>query len=211
MLLDGNSISLFDCRLIRNSALIAGGAIYLEGHSGVGTATMLAERCVVAENSSRLGAALETSNAEVTLRSCTITRNVVTDPDFGAVLQIEGGIPVTVQVDRSIVAFNEGRALLCHAPGSEIIQCTDIFGNHDNSPCGSDGGGNLSIDPLFCDLLRGDYSLSTGSPCSADHSPLGCGLIGALGVVCMDPVLPSTWGNIKGHFMDRVHPSKSLK
>jgi hypothetical protein len=200
VVVDGNSASLYGCRLLRNSASIAGGAIYAEWNPGVQAARLLIDGCVIVGNSSTLGAALETSNAEVTMRSCTVADNTVTGN--GAVLQIEGSaLPTGFTLEKCIVAFNDGAALLCLGAGSAVVTCTDAFGNEDNSLCGTGSGSNLSADPLFCSRDQGDYHIALDSPCSPGNSPSGCELIGALEPICVETVLPATWGGIKGSFM----------
>lgn len=61
------------------------------------------------------------------------------------------------------------------------------------------GTGNFSADPLFCGLSSnaGQYALRSDSPCAAVQSG-GCGLIGALDVMCATvPVREVTWGQMK--------------
>jgi hypothetical protein len=194
-LLDGNSASLFDCQLLRNSADIAGGAVYAEENPGIGNATLLAERCVIAENSSRIGSAIYTLSADMAMRSCTVVKNTGDDA-----MHMAGAVAFRSELDRCILAFNEGAALDCLGAGNVVVVCTDVFGHSDDSLCGTDGGNNHSLDPLLCNLGHGDYHLSNGSPCSVDESPSGCGLIGALDVACVSAVLPTTWGAIKSRY-----------
>ncbi len=124
-----------------------------------------------------------------------------------------GGIYLTggadVSLERSIVAFSTGDGgIVCGDPGSSLsVACSDVFGNQGDQyggectdPTGTSG--NISEDPLFCDLLGGDYTLCANSPCLPGNHPDGweCGLIGARGGGCGDctsPVEEVTWGAIK--------------
>jgi len=90
---------------------------------------------------------------------------------------------------RCIVSFGRSsRAVDCsHPMATCTFSCSDVFGNEfgDWTGCIEDQmsvQGNISADPLFCGVARGDLHLKTGSPCGADSS--GCGQIGALPVYC---------------------------
>ena len=95
----------------------------------------------------------------------------------------------TVAVSRTIIAFNpEGPGLSLHN-GTAAISDSDIFGNAGgdwivgiadqfSEPC------NLSVDPLFCDLVDGDLRLHEDSPCLAQNNG-GCGDMGALPLGCL--------------------------
>lgn len=65
-------------------------------------------------------------------------------------------------IDHSILAFG---------PRGQAVYC--------------DGG---VADPLFCSPPAGDFTLAQASPCAPPNSPAGCGLIGALGVGCVNPI-----------------------
>jgi hypothetical protein len=59
--------------------------------------------------------------------------------------------------------------------------------------------GNLSADPLFCDIAHGDLMIQEDSPCAPSNSGVTCDLIGALGVGCGTVSVESkSWGQIKG-------------
>jgi hypothetical protein len=67
-----------------------------------------------------------------------------------------------------------------------IVTCNDVWGNSPSSYLGAitkqtGMNGNISVDPMFCDPLHGDYALRSDSPCA--NAP-GCGQIGALGWRC---------------------------
>ena len=73
------------------------------------------------------------------------------------------------------------------------LTCCDIYGNAggDWVGCIADQygiNGNISEDPLFCDLPGGDLHLNENSPCAAPQQPT-CGQIGALGIGCYSLVV----------------------
>jgi parallel beta-helix repeat protein len=103
-------------------------------------------------------------------------------------------------LSRNIVASNRQRedwqVYPWHGGGissdSDSIQisCCDVFdnegGNYVGLPDQTGLNGNISIDPVFCDIANGDYALHVSSPCLPGNHPDGmdCGLIGALGQGC---------------------------
>ena len=77
----------------------------------------------------------------------------------------------------------------CYGAGSTpLLTCCDVYGNAGGDWVGciasqSGIGGNISLDPLFCDAANGDYGLEGDSPCAPDYNP-NCGLIGAWPTGC---------------------------
>jgi hypothetical protein len=87
----------------------------------------------------------------------------------------------------TIVTFNLGHAIEAQRATMSVV-CSDLFGNASGNweppfadLLGIDG--NLSTDPLFCDLEGGDLRLQVNSPCAANASP-GCDRIGAQPAGC---------------------------
>ncbi|HEY3215450.1 MAG TPA: hypothetical protein VGK93_03060 [Candidatus Eisenbacteria bacterium] len=68
--------------------------------------------------------------------------------------------------------------------GVVVLDCNDVF--HCETPYAgvSPGPHDFSADPRFCSSAAGDYSLYSTSPCAPARSPSGCGLVGALPVIC---------------------------
>jgi hypothetical protein len=106
-------------------------------------------------------------------------------------------------VTASIFAFNRGK------PVYHLVEtrCSDFFGNtRGNDEWGVDGGGNFSLDPLFC--LVDSTGVSTPwiqkqSPCAPGKHPDGvaCGVIGAADPGCSQtPVVRETLGRVKQIF-----------
>ncbi len=97
------------------------------------------------------------------------------------------------------------------------LDCNDVWGNgpanYAGIPDHTGWNGNISGDPLFCDLVRRDFQLDEHSPCAPANSPTGCGLIGALDVGCrVVAVEPATWGGIKARqLVERAVPAKVAK
>jgi parallel beta-helix repeat protein len=102
-------------------------------------------------------------------------------------------------ISSTIIAFStEGGGIYCLDSNPTLTNC-DIYGNAGGDAlCGTDGGGNISTDPLFCDQGAGNFHLNCTSPCV--NNP-GCGQIGAFGVGCgPTAVQNTTWGRIKSMF-----------
>ncbi len=142
----------------------------------------------VPENPGRgRGGAIYLDNCPGTVKENTIARNVAMI-DGGAILATGSLSPLT---ENNIFYRNRsaGAAVSCEAQASAVIRCSDAFGNSgaDYGGICSNAGGendNFSADPLFCDehAADPDCTLHRDSPCLPDHSPDGCGLVGAYGV-----------------------------
>jgi hypothetical protein len=109
-------------------------------------------------------------------------------------------------LNNCLLAFsNSGPAVNCFE-GTEVatLQCCDVYGNAGGDWVGcialQDGvSGNMSEDPLFCDMLGGDLTIDVASPCTSANSG-GCGLIGALDIGCDTAVEATSWGAIKARY-----------
>ena len=88
------------------------------------------------------------------------------------------------------------------APAGGCVCCNDIWPDSlVFEGGGATGDRNIKADPLFCGADDGDFHIAHQSPCAAEHSPSGCGQIGALGEACDEtPVEETTWGQIKARF-----------
>jgi hypothetical protein len=134
------------------------------------------EDCVISGISSSAGTAISVSSGAPHIKNCTLhANNVYSAIYFG---QMTSG-----HVENCIVSYTSGgSAINCVMGGNPVISCSDIYWNAGGDEiCGTDGGGNFSEDPLFCDAGSGDYSLQDASPCLARD---GCGRVGALGQGC---------------------------
>jgi len=108
-------------------------------------------------------------------------------------------------IRRTIVSHSVNGGVLMEGASSIVFECDDVWGNaaYDFSgvpnPTGS--AGNISKDPLYCNLAALNVHLDSTSPCTALNSPSGCDLIGALDVGCgATPGVRQTWGKIKAGY-----------
>ena len=121
-----------------------------------------------------------------TFMNCTFVNNMASVG--GGFWCVEGS---TVRIGNSIIAFNNPGDVYCDGGATATLTCCDNYGNTGGDWTGCIANqygqaGNFAADPKFCDVPRGNYSLSHGSPCAPENNP-GCGLIGALGVGCDTP------------------------
>ncbi len=142
------------------------------------------------------------AEGDVTIEGCTFFGTV-----RGAALECSSTTS-QITVHRTIIAFSGSPTppIFCtQTPASLAISCTDVFGNAAGDWTGCIAGldsanGNLSADPLFCDVGAGNLSLRFGSPCAPQGSG-GCGLIGAVPATCGTTALtPEHWSRIKGAY-----------
>ena len=95
-----------------------------------------------------------------------------------------------VTLQNTVLAFNGGESVEFTGSPTLDVACCDVYGNTVDY-----GGGlmgfestdyNLALDPDFCGMDEGDYTLLDISPCLATCHPAGpqCGLIGALDSGC---------------------------
>jgi hypothetical protein len=186
-----SSNQLRQCKFIGNVALGKGGGVAGDGAE--------IEDCVFRANRAAVGGGTHISGK---ILRCTFVENEA--PLGGAILG-RGG-----QITRCIIAYSTiGGGMACATGPNPIVTCSDIFANvGGDAICGADGGGNFSLDPLFCDLQAGDFGLYGWSPCiSVNHPtdfPCG-GDIGAFGIGCGFPTDVGepelrTWGRLKSYY-----------
>jgi parallel beta helix pectate lyase-like protein len=225
----GNA-TITDCWIEGNRTSGVNGA----SSAGVSIAAGVVERCVFLGNEvyggfggARGGALGAGSGVEV--RDCIFVANrVVGNPAVGAAMRLRGatvtrctilgniaeggGTPIAgiyfdepITVTSSLFAWNQGA--VCSGVGN--WSCNDIFGNTlGDAVCGTDGGGNFSLDPELCAVDPAgsmNFTLQADSPCAAGQHPEGipCGLVGAAPVGCGPvSVQMSTWSHVKGLFRE---------
>jgi hypothetical protein len=99
----------------------------------------------------------------------------------------QGGVSIVqavASVRNNIISSNSNFGLSCFNPAPGSITCNDVWDNSPNyeagcpDPTGTDG--NISLDPMFCDVDARDLRLGEDSPCAPGAS--ACGLIGAQSV-----------------------------
>ncbi|MFH1679452.1 MAG: right-handed parallel beta-helix repeat-containing protein [Candidatus Eisenbacteria bacterium] len=97
-----------------------------------------------------------------------------------------------VGVEASLIAFGTRGNGLAVFGADVAITRSDIFGNEGGDWVGTIAGllgvdCNLSLDPLFCSMNEGDFTLRSDSPCLPENNDT-CGAVGALGLGCEAPV-----------------------
>ena len=184
------------CAFMENSAGWSGGVLYLSGGVSMTLCASFRNRAVYFGSSMYCQAA-----QSIQITSCSFVA------DSAASAVIFCGVNVSPVLDRTLIAFAKtAAAIYCGggSPGTPTLTCCDIYGNElgDWAYCiaGQAGiNGNLSQDPLFCDIPTGDISVEDCSPCLAANN--GCGQnIGAewdSGCGCGEATEPTTWGALK--------------
>ena len=173
-----------ECVVLGNLAELRGGGVVC-GNPHQGSTSII--DCVVADNETyETGGGIAcVETLDISIVGCTISGNTAWGGG-GAISAEDGAEPV---VERTILAFSHaGGAALCDSTGAiTLIEC-DVFGNEEGDWVDCIAGqestsGNFSLDPLFCDMYSGDFSVCANSPCL----PAAGGqrdLVGALGQGC---------------------------
>ena len=175
------------CFFRGNTAAAGGGALFLASITGE------IRDCVFFENVAPNGGAIRLrEDTTPHLIGCTFAANRATTS--GGAIHVATGSGAVL--DRCIIAYaSAGVSLGGSLTAAVSLTCTDIFGNAGGDWVAGISGqlgqdGNLSADPLFCDLALGDLRLGLDSPCRAENSPV-CGQIGALETGCAWVDVPS--------------------
>ncbi len=126
------------------------------------------------------GRGLAVTGEEVTVRANTLYLNA----DAG--LDLSGTSSAGVDSVDHNIAYQNDVGLRWDGLGTAVLGCNDWYANTTANTEGiSPGATDLSLNPLFCDMMADDVSLSA---VSALLDPPGCGLVGALGEGCPYPV-----------------------
>ncbi len=196
---DGSTPTIADCVFEENAATVGGGAIALDNNS-----LPLIEGCTFTGNVADDGGGISCTWSSAMIFACTFVRNRAW---LGCALSAFAAS--SPNLERCILAFGTvGRAVVCE-DANVYLTCCDVFGNEGGDWVGCLSGqfgshGNISIDPLFCDLELGDYRLQQNSPC-APFSPENpeCDLLGAWPVGCQaTPIVRTSWGAVKALFRE---------
>lgn len=177
-----NASADLDSLDVRDNTAQNGGGLYVSGSPSFSFA-----HSVVAGNDGLfLAGAMSLQNCTAAdLTGLTVADNFAGSAGGGLYLN---NTPATIA--NTLVAFNRGNPAGANgidATGSTpALSCCDVYGNDGNQfsftdPTGTNG--NVSLDPVFCDLAAGDLTLTDNSPCLPGNSD-GCGQIGALGQGC---------------------------
>lgn len=176
-IVDNSNVTMTNCVVQGNSTSAAygpGGGIYIEFSS------LTMENGLITHNTTGLGsdgAGLYAFFANtLLLRQVTIANNQNTGAPggiAGVAYFLSQSQPI---LDKSIVAFNgPGMGMGClDSSDNPLVSCCDVYGNTGgNLICGTNGGHNFSLDPLFCDMANDNYRLQMTSPCYPGHHPDG--------------------------------------
>jgi len=188
-------LDVSDCVFSNNTAGFLGGAIY----SDTPIDLRVFRHCLFIGNDAPQGAAVYAEHGGlVELENCTFYGN---GGSGGTTLAV-GMSQTLLNVEGCIVANSLGADFACIDGGNLVVLCTDSWNNAggDWADCASgysDQDGNFSLDPLFCDAPRGDFTLYNVSPCLPENN--GCDtLIGAYGEGCTTTATErSNWSRVK--------------
>ncbi|MFH1311934.1 MAG: right-handed parallel beta-helix repeat-containing protein [Candidatus Eisenbacteria bacterium] len=211
------SLSINNCILTGNS----GPAVRASGMPAQDYARINVSRSTFSSNPA--GAMSCGYKCGLTAGSCTFFNNgrilFVDEQGYGSLLRCtvafnsvsSGGLIVSsysgVIINKSIIAFNSGNIIEYVGWCDVALECSDVYGNTAGDYVGCLAGrngidGNISSDPLFCDVATGTFTVEECSPCLPGNHPdsVDCDLIGAWDVGCVcgpSATESSTWGGIK--------------
>jgi len=165
-----------------------GGAIWMRSSSPI------FRNCVIVGNVSEIsGGAVRCKSSNPIFINCTFVSNE--SPLGGAFFCIAGSQP---HLKNCIIAFNKsGGSVVCSGNEDQpVIECCNIFANvggdwNEDIDSLSSLNGNMSADPLFCNLGDGNLYLQEQSPCAPAQNSCGQ-TIGALGLSTCTSAGPTT-------------------
>jgi hypothetical protein len=169
------------CTIRNNWATTTGGGIFAVH------CTMTVEDCLIYGNTSGDrggGMSCQQMNPGAEVLRCTIADNKAQVRGSGLYLTVD----TVVRLENTVVAYNRVAPVVSLVSNSTLqMGCSLVYGNPGSNvlPAGVvDLGGNLTLDPLYCDLGR--FRPGPDSPCLPANHPggTGCGLIGAVGQGC---------------------------
>ncbi|MDH3197466.1 MAG: T9SS type A sorting domain-containing protein [Candidatus Krumholzibacteria bacterium] len=179
---DHSNAQVADCIFLNNSAQM-GGAVFTY------LSVMSMTNCLFAGNSAQWHGGALWLGSMPSVTNCTVVDNAAGID--GAAVFLDDDAGANPHFTRTIIAFNTGSpAFSTHPNPTATLSCCDIYGNPEGDwvgPVASQLGvnGNVSTNPLFCDLSAGDYHLLVGSPCLG-----ACGQMGVYGARCEpDPII----------------------
>jgi hypothetical protein len=142
------------------------------------------DNCIFSGNTGWRAGGIGGIYAPITISNCTFTNN------SSGQAQISPGY-AGISINNSIVAFGaDGKAIFSYDYYPASISCTNIYGNEggdwtDSLAQFQDSIGNLSVDPLFCNAVSGDFHIRSTSLCAPQNNSCDS-LIGALGIGCYE-------------------------
>ena len=154
-----------------------GGAIMIDG------ASPTISNCVFSDNNGPYqGGAASCFYSYAVFQNCTFVNNTAS---YGGAIYANRSHLI---INNCIIAFTKDGGGVYDQSSTSSLNCCDVYGNVMGDYIGEfsdilDNNGNISLDPLFCDTVIGNYHLNIESPCSPAYNP-SCGLIGALTPGC---------------------------
>ncbi len=144
-------------------------------------ADLVVENCLFLANEASRGGAVDIYASGAAFINCTFYGN---SASYGSAINALNYDPIALT--NCLLVANTGNSVFrCQSEGDVSLLCCNIFGHDEDYPgCISDQastGGNMSLDPLFCDVANGDFRLRAGSPCLPDGNSCGA-FIGAFGI-----------------------------
>jgi hypothetical protein len=172
-----------NCTFRDNTGISGGGIAYIDCSS-----MPTIRGCTFTGNlGSGTGGAISLSNSSLLVQSCTLTRN---SSVTGSGIDAWGSS--AAMITQTIIAFGHSGAAVHCANGAEAtMQCSNICGNEGGDYVGcleglSGVGGNIQVDPQFCDETHGNFGIWAASSCAPGFAG-DCGLIGVAGPSCGTP------------------------
>lgn len=191
--------NVYDCVFDGNQAKqLHGGGV--RSHEG----SPIIEGCLFVDNWAYLdgGGLMAIDGGQPRLTNCTFFRNGA--GRYGGNIAIwDYAFPV---LDRCIIAGAATNGGVFCERASAAVLCCDAWENAGGNYIGIDDPtgilGNISADPIFCDVPAGDFTIRSDSPCAEENNP-ECGQIGAYGVGCYSP-------QVAEDFREAQDPSHAL-
>jgi len=150
------------------------------------------------------GPVFRLNSSTASISYCTVVSNQsISEGIFQFSAEGHSGAYNNCTVRNCIVAFNSCTDLVQGPLGGSTLDLSCFFGNAggDSLPVSISNRSNIFEDPLFCDVLGGDYALCSNSPCLAENEPLGIAMgahtDGSGCGSCVSPADRTSWGAIK--------------
>jgi parallel beta-helix repeat protein len=144
--------TLTDCTFTANTAVYDGGGMF-DGQTTESTVT----NCAFTKNTAYEGGGVSIWSDRATITNCTFTANTAVY-DGGGMFDDSRNMTVT-----NCILWGDSPDEIVLSGSAPTIRYSDVQGG---LPTGAtDGGGNISVNPMFVDAPNGDLRLSPGSPC----------------------------------------------
>lgn len=203
-------VAIEDCLFQGNSAVSSGGAMRVSQSAPVllrcqfidnvvemdgagifsGSSAIQIEDCLFQGNEAGIwgGAILLISphEGDLVVRGCTLVDNVAIYA--GSAVFAANECPFNFE-NCIVVDNREAEAMyILDEAVFETFACNNVYDNPDGNYGGSfpdrtGMNGNISLPPVFCDRVNGDFSLAATSPCLPENNDCGV-LMGAFGLGC---------------------------